>query len=144
MSINDKFESQEFYELMQTYRHSKTNEDTVKAFENVKEYATAQSQQELATQQLRIEQLESALMAASKYVDHFDPASTICKIISEALSTPTTTTHLDDYVISRLEQVATVKVVHISGDNYELEAEFIPPVNVGNLTPLYRLKESDK
>jgi len=141
MSINDKFESQEFYELMQTYRHSKTNEDTVKAFENVKEYATAESQQELARQALRISELEKALLEASydvaaqldayrnllPYKKHrFDAQKEVLDGIDNLLSTPTTTTHLDNYVMSRLEQVKDA----FGNDVF--------PYSV------YRLKESDK
>lgn len=35
------------------------------------------------------ERLREALLAASKYVDHMTPSSTLCKIISEALSATT-------------------------------------------------------
>jgi predicted RNase H-like nuclease (RuvC/YqgF family) len=37
--------------------------------------------------QASINHLREALLAASKYVDHLDPASIICEIISKALST---------------------------------------------------------
>ena len=142
MSINDKFEKA----LMENLgAEALLNEklSPYQIFERGYKAATAQSHQELARQALRIEELENALYLTHEHLklyQYYKTNHNIYDSSSKALSTPTTTTHLDDYVMSRLNVVGErcdecrkVQMLHCCD-----------PVNCGNSYTLYRLKESDK
>jgi len=146
MSINDKFEKA----LMENLgAESLLNEklSPYKIFERGYKAATAQSQQELARQALRIEELEKGLTMLNdeyKRLPHslgyqFTHTPEIDKLLSTTTTT-TTTTNLDDYVMNRLEHVASMS------QHFSLVPKSLIDDNmfVGFDTPLYRLKESDK
>jgi hypothetical protein len=135
---------QEFYELMQAYRFANVGNQAqvIEAFEEVKKFATEAAQAEIAIKQLRIEQLEEALKWSGDVYEREDVKKwllcirgseifdsyfyQINRTARDLLSTPTTSEHLKEWMMGRLDVVKDA-----FGNN-------VFPFDV------YRIKESDK